>query len=297
MGISRFAWVLRQVKTTPVGGSPASDKAAARFLTGLFDASTEYALIAADRGGRIVLWNEGARRLYGYGQDEIVGRPIAVLHTERDVTAGVTDGIFQRAMIHGRWRGTLRQVREDRGTFVARLAVTPHKVGGHDVGFLVVASDVTDQVEAIQELRKTRAFLSSLVESAPDAMVIVNDAGEIQLANAETVRLFGYGREELVGQPVELLMPSRFHGTHTEHRAAFFTRPKARPMGVGLELSGRRQDGTEFPVEISLSAVETEEGLLVTAAIRDVTERRRFEQDSRTPTFSSRLQTGPRTDS
>jgi protein-histidine pros-kinase len=110
-------------------------------------------------------------------------------------------------------------------------------------------------------------------------MVIVDTKGEIVLANAPTERLFGYAREELVGRPVETLIPSRYRGRHEGHRKDFFREPRTRPMGAGFDLWALRKDGSEFPVEISLSPLETDEGRLVTAAIRDVTERKRFESE------------------
>ena len=131
--------------------------------------------------------------------------------------------------------------------------------------------DVTEHKRAEEKFRE-------LLESAPDAMVIVNGCGEIQLVNAETKTLFGYTREELIGQPVEILMPARYRTRHPDARGGFFSEPRARPMGAGLELWGLRKDGREFPLEISLSPLETEDGLLATAAIRDVTERKRVEQ-------------------
>jgi diguanylate cyclase (GGDEF)-like protein/PAS domain S-box-containing protein len=117
-----------------------------------------------------------------------------------------------------------------------------------------------------------------LLESAPDAMVIVDADGQIVLVNAQAEELFGYRREELWGERVEMLVPDRDQGRHADHRTGYFTDPHARSMGAGLQLNGRRKDGSEFPVEISLGPVETDDGTLVSSAIRDITDRREAER-------------------
>lgn len=129
-----------------------------------------------------------------------------------------------------------------------------------------------------EEHTQSEAKFFSLLESAPDAIVIVNSVGKIIIVNSQTEKLFGYSRAELLNQPLEILVPKKYHHKHTYHRKDYFDDPHTRPMGVGLDLRGLHKDGHEFPVEISLSPLKTEEGLLVTGIIRDITERRRSEE-------------------
>lgn len=175
----------------------------------------------------------------------------------------------------GSWEGELTQYRHDGArVIVSSRWALQSDLAGKPSRILEVNRDITER--KLQENK-----FRNLLESAPDAMIIVNREGQIQLVNAQAEKLFGYSRNEMIGSPVELLVPERLQDQHANHRDTYAHSPKARPMGIGLALHGRRKDGSEFPVEISLSPIETEEGVLISGAVRDVTERQRFDQQIR----------------
>jgi two-component system, cell cycle sensor histidine kinase and response regulator CckA len=214
----------------------------------------------------IISWNPSAERLYGYAAAEVTGRHVEMLipaeDREREIEAVAAVARGERV---DQYR--TRRLRKDGTTVEVSLNMSPiADRTGAIVGVATVARDVTER-------QRADARFAGLMEAAPDAMVCVDREGRIALVNAQTERLFGYRRDELVGQPVEILVPDEVRALHPAHRAGYVADPRPRPMGADMQLAGRRRDGSTFPAEVSLAAMGADEGLLVTAVVRDVTER------------------------
>jgi protein-histidine pros-kinase len=232
------------------------------------------AIVVIDEGGRVVLVNSQTERLFGYPRDEIVGRTVEMLVPERfrGTHPRLRSNFFGDAAARPMGAGRdLYGLRKDGSEFPVEIGLNPIR---SDRGMLILSAivDITERKRAERRFRLA-------IESAPSGMVMVDREGCIVLVNSQAEELFGYSREELIDQPVEMLVPERFRTEHPGYRVGFFAHPESRPMGAGRDLYGRRKDGTEFPIEIGLNPIETEDGVLALSAIVDITERKQLEQE------------------
>lgn len=232
------------------------------------------AIVVVNEDGHIEFVNTQAELLFGYTADEMIGQTIEILMPEAMRKAHkkhrhrLAKAPRARPLVAGL---NLQGLRKNGETFDAEIALTPIETEGR----MLVSSAIRD----ISQRETSEPFFRNLLESAPDAMIIVDKDGKITVVNEQAERMFGYKRKKMVGKTIEFLLAPRHRARHVEHRNVYVENPTLRPMGRGLDLHGCRSDGTEFPVEISLSPVVTGSGSFVSSVIRDVTERKKMEQE------------------
>jgi PAS domain S-box-containing protein len=248
-----------------------------QFPVGIIEVNSFKEIVAAN--ATIQEWlRDFFPELKGLSYDKLIG----IFQKQRGLPATEQDFPFEKVRTSKQSQPAIKLLLETDGQERwLMMHIEPAWQTDKVTGILMAFTDVTRFILVEQDLTKKEKKFRGLLESAPDAMVIVDEKGVIQLVNVQTEIMFEYQRDEIIGKPVELLLPQRYKHAHEGHRKNYFHNPKVRQMGEGRELYGLKKSGLQFPVEISLSPLETEEGILVSAAIRDITERRKAEEKFR----------------
>jgi PAS domain S-box-containing protein len=232
----------------------------------------DYAIFMLDTDGRVVSWNAGAARIKRYAAEEIIGQHFSCFYPPADVDSGKPWRHLEVASVENRLEDEGWRVRKDGSPYWASVVITAVRdASGKLIGFSEVTRDLTTHRQLEEAMRHKNVELEQLFESAPDASMLVDQAGVIRRVNAQTETMFGYRRDELIDNRIEILLPERFHQRHVPQRDLYLAAPRRRPMGANLQLFGRRKDGDEFPVDVMLSPVDTDQGRLVLGVIRDLT--------------------------
>jgi PAS domain S-box-containing protein len=238
----------------------------------LVEGVQDYAIFTLDPGGKVVSWNAGAERIKGYKAEEIIGQSFSRFYLQADIDQGKPEKELHLAATSGRSEIEHWRVRKDGSQFWASVVITAaHDSSGRLLGFSEISRDISER-------KDKEARYRGLLEAAPDAMVVVNQGGEIVLLNVQAEKRFGYSRDELVGQKLKNIIPEGFAERLVADGARTSAEALAQQIGTGIELCGRRKDGSDFPIEIMLSPLENAEGILVTAAIRDISLRKAAEK-------------------
>jgi PAS domain S-box-containing protein len=241
-----------------------------RLLSAIVESSAD-AIMSMDKGGIVTTWNAAAERLFGSPAKDALGKHIRALIPDDRLQA--LEATLLAVQRHGH-ATSIETVRADRSgrRMAVSLTVSPlADADGRTIGSVAIARDVTER-------KRTEEKVRLAVEAAPTAMIMVDESGTILLVNTQAERLFGYQRGELVGRSIDMLVPARQRADHKRHRNAFSELPETRGMAPGREIYGLRRDGTEVPIEVGLTPIVTQDGLVVLSSIVDISERRQAEE-------------------
>lgn len=249
---------------------------AVEFITNILESSTEYSVVGTDLNGKILLWNEGARLLYGYEPEEVVGKAnSSILHTPEDVRAGRHREIMETALRDGKWEGTIGRIRKDGTRFTARVVITPRRdTKGKAIGYLLISKDISAEIRLTEELKATQFYARSLIEASLDPLVTISSEGIITDVNEASIQVTGFTREQLIG--------TDFSDYFTEPEKAREGYQQVFSQGFvrDYSLAIRHVSGSVRDVLYNASVYKDDKGkvLGVFAAARDETERKRYEQ-------------------
>lgn len=243
----------------------------------LIDAVTDTAFIVLDPNGIITSWSRGAERIHGWNGEEVLGRSAAILYLP-DIGPDILRQEFQLAHQSGNYETQGVRARKDGTPFMARVTMTP--IAGKDLeggGFAMITRDITEWVIAEEALRTREAHLRSILETVPDAMVVIDEQARIQSFSATAVRLFGYQPDEVIGENVKILMPAPYREQHDNYMLRYRNTGERRIIGVGRVVVGQRKDGSTFPMELAVGEMHSGGIRYFTGFIRDLTERQKTE--------------------
>ncbi|MCP1542203.1 two-component system sensor kinase FixL [Methylorubrum extorquens] len=231
-----------------------------------------------DPQGRVTTWNAGAERIKGWHREEIIGRHFSVFYPPEDVAAGKPTMELQTVRETGFYEEEGLRVRKDGSSFVAHVTITPlPDEQGLLRGFAKVTRDVSERKAADEALRMREAHLRSILETVPDAMIVIDQQARIQSFSVAAERLFGYRAEDAIGQNIKILMPSPYREQHDGYVARYLSTGERRIIGIGRVVVGQRRDGSTFPMELSIGEMQSAGGRFFTGFIRDLTERQETE--------------------
>ncbi|MCG7391558.1 PAS domain S-box protein [Microvirga sp. ACRRW] len=231
-----------------------------------------------DTEGRIVSWNTGAEHISGWNKDEIRSRHFSIFHIPEDLASGKAAHELEVARDTGRYEEQGVRLRKDGSRFIAHVSLTPLKnETGQLLGYAKVTRDISERVAAEEALRTREAHLRSILETVPDAMIVIDEQARIQFFSAAAERLFGYKDQEIIGENIKILMPDPYRGQHDGYMHRYLTTGERRIIGIGRVVVGQSKDGSTFPIELAVGEMRSGGQRYFTGFIRDLTERQKTE--------------------
>ena len=244
----------------------------------LVEGVSDVAVFFVNPQGHVESWNKGAERIKGYRQEEVLGKHISLFYTDDDRRAGASEKLLKEAAAQGVAKQQAWRVRKSGEHFWADVTLTAlYDVDGKLRGYSKITYDRTREHALMLSLEESEQTARALLESTTQAVVGINEDGQIRLVNKAAEEMFGYTRRDLLGKTLELLLPEQSRGRHVQQRSDYFRFARPRPMGQGMELSARRQDGSIFPIEASINMCETPAGPMAVSFITDITKRKGIE--------------------